>query len=217
MNPELIKRTQDFLFASEEEMVKAHVPSDVRRRLFRLRDMYSYWLRNPKLGDRHILAEIKRRNNLGDTQAYEDLRLLKLCLGNLQQMTRDWYQYLFIARCEEGFQMARDKGEAGAPETTWLERIGNLTFPFSNPFTNPDEISGHLWMVVECSVDGEVIYSDVPSNIAAVPNWEEILSGINTPAYSSNHNATLFDLHGRRLTTPPARGVFIHDGKKVIK
>lgn len=104
MNPELIRRTQQFLFASEEEKQKEHVPQDGRQRIYRLRDMYSYWIRNPKLGDKHILAEIKRRNGIGDTQAYEDLRLLKLCLGNLQQMTRDWYQYLFIARCEEGFK-----------------------------------------------------------------------------------------------------------------
>lgn len=137
MNPELVKRTQDFLFASEEEMEKAHVPIDVRQRLYRLRDMYSYWLRNPKQGDRHILAEIKRRNGLGDTQAYEDLRLLKLCLGNLQQMTRDWYQYLFIARCEEGFQMARDKGDAGAFAKV-LASLGKFTRLDHERLTGPD-------------------------------------------------------------------------------
>lgn len=137
MNPELIKRTQDFLFASEEEMQKAHVPTDVRQRLLRLRDMYSYWLRNPKLGDRHILAEIKRRNGLADTQAYEDLRLLKLCLGNLQQMTRDWYQYLFITRCEEGFQMAREKGDAGAFAKV-LASLGKFTRLDHERLAGPD-------------------------------------------------------------------------------
>ena len=137
MNPELIKGTQDFLFASEEEMQKAHVPTDVRQRLLRLRDMYSYWLRNPKLGDRHILAEIKRRNGLADTQAYEDLRLLKLCLGNLQQMTRDWYQYLFITRCEEGFQMARDKGDAGAFAKV-LASLGKFTRLDHEQLAGPD-------------------------------------------------------------------------------
>lgn len=137
MNPELIKRTQDFLFASEEEMQKAHVPTDVRQRLLRLRDMYSYWLRNPKLGDRHILAEIKRRNGLADTQAYEDLRLLKLCLGNLQQMTRDWYQYLFITRCEEGFQMAREKGDAGAFAKV-LASLGKFTRLDHEQLAGPD-------------------------------------------------------------------------------
>lgn len=114
MNPELVQRTQQFLFASEAEMQKARIPKDVRGRLYRLRDMYSFWLRNPRLQDKFILAEIKRRGGIGDTQAYEDLRLLKICLGNLNQMTRDWYQYLFMQRCEEGFQMARDKGDAGA-------------------------------------------------------------------------------------------------------
>lgn len=122
------------------------------------------------------------------------------------------YRAITLACEEEAFI-----GETDVAHTTWLERIGNLTFPFSNPFVNPDEISGHALMVVECSVDGEVIYSDVPSNIAAVPNWEEILSGINTPSNSSIHSPTLFDLQGRRLATPPARGVFIKNGKKVIR
>ena len=94
-------------------------------------------LRNPKLGDRHILAEIKRRNGLADTQAYEDLRLLKLCLGNLQQMTRDWYQYLFITRCEEGFQMARDKGDAGAFAKV-LASLGKFTRLDHEVLTGPD-------------------------------------------------------------------------------
>ncbi|MBP3228196.1 MAG: hypothetical protein J6M53_05350 [Bacteroidaceae bacterium] len=99
--------------------------------------MYSYWLRNPKQGDRHILAEIKRRSRVGDRQAYEDLRLLKLCLGNLQQMTRDWYQYLFIARCEEGFQMARDKGDAGAFAKV-LASLGKFTRLDHEQLAGPD-------------------------------------------------------------------------------
>ncbi|MBR4553037.1 MAG: hypothetical protein IKO20_04895 [Bacteroidaceae bacterium] len=94
-------------------------------------------LRNPKLGDRHILAEIKRRNGLADTQAYEDLRLLKLCLGNLQQMTRDWYQYLFITRCEEGFQMARDKGDASAFAKV-LASLGKFTRLDHEQLAGPD-------------------------------------------------------------------------------
>ena len=137
MNPELIKRTQDFLFATEEEMQRAHLPKDVRMRLYRLRDMYSYWLRNPKLGDKHILSELKRRNGIADTQAYEDLRLIKLCLGNLQQMTRDWYQYLFIVRCEEGFQMARDKGDAGAFAKV-LSSLGKFTRLDHEQLAGPD-------------------------------------------------------------------------------
>lgn len=98
MNPELIKRTQDFLFATEEEI---------------------------------------RRGGISDRQVYEDLRLLKLCLGNLQQMTRDWYQYLFTARCEEDFQMARDKGDAGAFAKV-LSSLGKFTRLDHEQLTGPD-------------------------------------------------------------------------------
>lgn len=137
MNPELIKRTQDFLFASEEEMRKGGLRKDARQRLLRLREMYAYWLRNPRLTDRQVVAEIKRRSSLSDSQAYEDLRLLKLCLGNLQQMTREWYQYLFIARCEEGFQMARDKGDAAAFAKV-LAALGKFTRLDHEQLAGPD-------------------------------------------------------------------------------
>ena len=114
MNPELIERTQRFLFASEEEMEEARLPMPVRTRLLRLRDMYAYWLRHPAYADKAIVAQLRLQYKVGFTQAYEDVRLLKICLGNLGQVTRQWCQFLFMQRCEEGFAMARASGDANA-------------------------------------------------------------------------------------------------------
>ena len=114
INPELIEKTQRFLFASEEEMKEARLPQVVRTRMIRLRDMYSCWLRHPSYEDKAIVAQLRSQYNVGFTQAYEDLRLLKVCLGNLGQVSRQWCQYLFMQRCEEGFAMARASGDASA-------------------------------------------------------------------------------------------------------
>ncbi len=109
-----IRRLQEFLFASEDEMKQANLPSHIQTRILRLRDIYLYWLHFPKLRDKAIVQETKRRYGIGDSMAYDDVRLIKTCLGTLNKATTDYYRWLFIERCEEGFQMARDNGDAGA-------------------------------------------------------------------------------------------------------
>lgn len=137
MNPELIDRTQRFLFASEEEMEEAHLPQATRERMTRLRDMYAYWLRHPALADKALVAQLRQQYKVGFTQAYEDLRLLKICLGNLGQVTRQWCQYLFLQRCEEGFAMARENGDASAFAKV-LSALGKFTRLDHDESVGPD-------------------------------------------------------------------------------
>lgn len=137
MNPELIDRTQRFLFASEEEMEEAHLPQATRERMIRLRDMYAYWLRHPALADKALVAQLRQQYKVGFTQAYEDLRLLKICLGNLGQVTRQWCQYLFLQRCEEGFAMARENGDASAFAKV-LSALGKFTRLDHDESVGPD-------------------------------------------------------------------------------
>ena len=126
MNPELIERTQRFLFASEEEMEEAKLQPRVRQRTLRLRDTYAYWLRHPAHPDKAIVAQLRAQYNVGFTQAHEDVRLLKICLGNLGQVTRQWCQYVFLQRCEEGFAMARSSNDASAFAKV-LSALGKFT------------------------------------------------------------------------------------------
>mgnify|MGYP006967348878 FL=1 len=126
MNPELIERTQRFLFATEEEMIEAKLPQPVQSRILRLRDMYAFWLRHPAYADKAIVAQLRQQHNISFSQAYEDVRLLKICLGNIGQMTRQWCQYLFMQRCEEGFEMARSSGDANA-FAKMLAALGKFT------------------------------------------------------------------------------------------
>lgn len=114
MTDSLVERTKAYLFASEQEMIDARLPEPERVRLIRLRDMYVYWLGNPTLPDKSIVAEIKRKYALSTTMAYDDVRLIKIVLGQLNQATEDYYRYLFMQRCEEGFQMARNNNDANA-------------------------------------------------------------------------------------------------------
>ena len=46
--------------------------------------------------------------------AYQDLQLVKICLGEMSRLTKDYDRYLFRRRCEEGWEMAREKNDARA-------------------------------------------------------------------------------------------------------
>lgn len=111
---ELIERTRKYLFSTKEEMDADKVPASRQERLFRLRDMYTYWLRHNTLRERDIVRELKRRYGIGDTKAYEDLRLVKLCLGELNQCTRDYMRYRMCCMIEESYAAARAKGDTAS-------------------------------------------------------------------------------------------------------
>ena len=129
-NPDFIDLTQRFLFSTEEEMTEAKIPKNQQERILRLRDMYMYWLRHPQHGDRAIVNRILLQYKVKPKVAYDDLHLLKICLGNINQVTRQWCQYVFLQRCEEGFAMARAKNDAKA--------FGNILSSFAR-FTRLDK------------------------------------------------------------------------------
>lgn len=115
MDSELVHRTQDYLFADEKEMKAAGLTAPQQARLLRLRDMYTYWLRYPKTTERDLVLELKQRYRLtSDSQAYEDVRLIKICLGTLNQVTKDYDRYRFRQLFEEGIEMARQQRDPNA-------------------------------------------------------------------------------------------------------
>lgn len=114
IDPQLIKRTQEFLFSSREEMEQAGISASQRDRILRLREMYLYWLEHPTYPDKAIVTELRHRHNIGVTQSYDDVRLVKMCIGNVNQVTKDYLRWKFMSHCDEAFAMARASGDANA-------------------------------------------------------------------------------------------------------
>lgn len=123
----LAETASKYILATNEEMEQAHLTIPMRARMIRLREMYALWLQNPRWCDRDIVSQLRSRYQLGLSQAYEDCRLVKVCLGNLGRLTRDYDRYLFRQRCEEGWQMAREKEDPkafAAVTATYLKGTG---------------------------------------------------------------------------------------------
>ena len=87
MKAEFVERAQRYLLASVEEMREAKLAPAVQQRMLRLRELYAYWLQNPRLVDKDIVVELQKRHGIGVSQAYEDVRIIKICLGNLGRLT----------------------------------------------------------------------------------------------------------------------------------
>lgn len=114
INPEIIDKVQRLLLAEEEELDAAGLKPGVKERILRLREIYFYWIRNPKLNERQIVDVLRKQYGLRLSQAYEDAQMLRICIGNIQQVTRQWLQWVFLQKCEEGFEMARSTGDINA-------------------------------------------------------------------------------------------------------
>ncbi len=105
---------REHLFSSVDEMTAAHVPQLIQERLIRLRDMYNFWLQYPSLKDQEIVLELKKRYNLGKSAAYEDIRIIKYLLGDLNRATKDYHRFRFSQMISEAYDMGRRTRDARA-------------------------------------------------------------------------------------------------------
>ncbi|MBO5181841.1 MAG: hypothetical protein J6B92_08145 [Paraprevotella sp.] len=165
MTNEQIERTQKFLFADKLEMDEAGLPLPVQERLVRLRDIYNYWLRYNHLSDRDIVRELKGRYGVCDSTAYEDVRLIKVCLGNLTQCTREYDAYRLRCMVEETYNMAKRNSDAAT-----MAKIASVFGKYARLDKEEVEVPDYSRIVpeqFEMSEDPTLI------GIKRIPNWRE--------------------------------------------
>jgi len=121
-----------------------------------------------------------------------------------------WFRAFVLDILPEGSFLAPSQ----KTRIVWLEGVGTIYSPISNYYNESNAFMNWLY---SCSVNDEIIYSK-DSEIytfvmGLITNSFDHLPSIKTniqpiPAY--------YDLSGRRLSTPPTKGIYIRDGKKVI-
>lgn len=83
----------------------------------------------------------------------------------------------------------------------WIEGVGALEGPL-NPFYSM-RTGGVDISITSCYVDEKCIYS-------------RLADGIDLPSAVIGKESLIYDLHGRRLEQKPAKGIYIHNGKKML-
>ncbi len=61
--------------------------------LSRIRDVYTFWLSKPTLTDSKIRDYLMANFNISKSQAYNDIALVKMVLGNVPVATKEFFRY----------------------------------------------------------------------------------------------------------------------------
>ena len=80
----------------------------------------------------------------------------------------------------------------------WIEGVGA-----TKDFFNMLPLAGNYNSLIACEVNGEVLYQ----SSTAIQSMK---------SYLPDDDGIIFDLQGRRLPSPPAKGIYIQNGKKRI-
>lgn len=112
MLPNLLNTVQEHLFSDQDVMRRANIPDVMQQRIIRLRDIYNYWLTFPSKKDAEIISELKRRYSIQSSQAYEDIKLIKLLLGNLNQASTDFHRWKFNNMIQRAYDLAELRKDA---------------------------------------------------------------------------------------------------------
>lgn len=136
--PAIIDTARDHLFADVTDMQRAGLPLATQEHIFRLRDLYNFWLQHPRIKDKEIILKLQQDYKLGKSQAYSDLSILKLLLGEFQKTSKDYHRYRFIEMINEAYEVARMNKDAKAMATaadkyakyTQLDKEDEINFDY---------------------------------------------------------------------------------------
>lgn len=101
-----IDKYTELMDRSPTELEQEGVPEHVRNRITRLRDIYAWWLTNPRKNDRDVVERAMSQYGLKRMQAYNDLYMIKVIMGNLQQVTKNFARFRFERMIEQAFEKA---------------------------------------------------------------------------------------------------------------
>lgn len=136
--PAIIDTARDHLFADVQDMQRIGLPLATQEHLFRLRDLYNFWLQHPRFKDKEIVLKLQQDYKLGKSQAYTDLSILKLLLGEFQKTSKDYHRYRFLEMINEAYEVARINKDAKAmtaaadkyAKYTQLDKDDELNFDY---------------------------------------------------------------------------------------
>jgi hypothetical protein len=99
------------LFDSIDILKEKAIPETTVRRIIRIRSAYTLWLEYPRKKDAEIRDHLTRFN-ISKSEAYEDIQIIKLLLGDMTETSKAFHRFRFIAMVEEAYKLAERKKDA---------------------------------------------------------------------------------------------------------
>lgn len=102
------------VWLSPEELEKERISTPLRERVMRLRKLYAWWLAYPSKSDRDVVNKCIEEYGLTRVRANEDVNLIKVIMGTLHKVTKDYARWEFDKMIFAAFEKARTLGDARA-------------------------------------------------------------------------------------------------------
>lgn len=148
--PANIDEYSSYIVKNDEQLLEEGIAPAVIQRLHRIRGLYAYWLQFPDKFDRDIMQQDMALFHVGRAQAYDDVRLVQVLLGNMQQASRNFMRWKINQDLEQDLRAARRAGEHKAVAAIEKVRVlNNRTDKEDEPEHDYDRIP--LWGIVYTS------------------------------------------------------------------
>ena len=109
--PVNIDQYAEFLPVDSSELRLQMVPEDTIMRVERLRELSSYWRSYPSTSPKEMVTRCMQLFHVGKSQAYDDIHLLKILIGNLEATTKEFARWRVNQMIEEDRAAARRDGD----------------------------------------------------------------------------------------------------------
>lgn len=166
--PAKIDEYQLNLFASVDDMNERNVPQHIQVRLLRLRALYTFWLNFPAKTTREMVQQdMTMHPDIKQREAYDDIRLIKILIGNIEAETKEWHRFVFNRRTEEVYRQAmRDHDNRAAEKANAdyakYNRVGEID---PQPFDYDDIIPHQIEPTDDPTVIGIAPVKDLRGKI----------------------------------------------------
>lgn len=153
------------LYLSQDscELREQHVPDATILRVERLRELAAYWRSYPSTSPKELVSRCAQRFKVSQSQAYDDIRLLKVLVGNLEATTKEFARWRANQMIEEDRLAARRDGEWKAVASMQKNYIlNNQTDKPDTPDMAFDKI---VPLQIEPTDDPSVLGIKVPKNL----------------------------------------------------
>ena len=109
--PVNIDEYSEYLPVSSDELREQLVPEDTIQRIERLRELSSYWRSYPSTSPKELVTRCMQLFKVGKSQAYDDIHILKILIGNLEATTKEFARWRVNQMIEEDRTAARRDGD----------------------------------------------------------------------------------------------------------
>lgn len=163
--PVNIDQYAEYLPVDSSELRLQMVPEDTIRRVERLRELSSYWRSYPSTSPKELVSRCMQLFHVGKSQAYDDIHLLKILIGNLEATTKEFARWRVNQMIEEDRQAARRDGDWRAVASMQKNYIlNNQTDKPDTPDMAFDRI---VPLQIEPTDDPSVLGIKAPKNLRA--------------------------------------------------